>query len=244
MKQTYTNWKIAYLIIISMTSVVAIATIPQGSAATSHLVINESYYNYQDVYESAQWVEIYNPTESSQDISWWILRFDEMKGVNVFPSGTIIDSGAFIIVTRDITAFQSQFSVPDGTQVLDDDVMLENFAALPTGTLRLIDNNDNLVDHLVYGGGSGAAPFVAPPNSVARYKFGYDTDQCWEDFYVEIVPTPGEENRREYSPPGVGGVLIPIDKLVLLAPYIISASIILAATVATAVYVKRRNKEQ
>jgi len=38
---------------------------------------------------------------------------------------------------------------------------------------------------------------------------------------------------------GVGGIVIPIDKLALLAPYIGLASTIVAATVATAIYVKR-----
>ena len=46
--------------------------------------------------------------------------------------------------------------------------------------------------------------------------------------------------------PGVGGVLIPVDKLSLLAPYIGLTSIILVASVASAIYVKRvkRRKEK
>jgi hypothetical protein len=44
----------------------------------------------------------------------------------------------------------------------------------------------------------------------------------------------------------VGGIVVPIDKLGLLAPYIGLASTILAATVASTVYVKRikRRKEK
>lgn len=44
---------------------------------------------------------------------------------------------------------------------------------------------------------------------------------------------------REAPPPPVGGFCIPVDKLNLLAPYIGLASTILAATAATAIYVKR-----
>jgi hypothetical protein len=52
-----------------------------------------------------------------------------------------------------------------------------------------------------------------------------------------------------YTGPGpgpVGGILIPVDKFGLLAPYIGLTSTILVATVATAVYVKRvkRKKEK
>lgn len=49
-----------------------------------------------------------------------------------------------------------------------------------------------------------------------------------------------------YWPTGVGGIWLPVDKLGLLAPYIGTASMILVATVATAIYVKRvkRRKEK
>ena len=44
----------------------------------------------------------------------------------------------------------------------------------------------------------------------------------------------------------VGGIVVPVDKLALLAPYIALASTILVATAATTIYVKRvkRRKEK
>jgi len=45
------------------------------------------------------------------------------------------------------------------------------------------------------------------------------------------------EEKGQYV--GVGGIVVPVDKLALLAPYIGLASIILVAAVATAIYVKR-----
>jgi hypothetical protein len=47
-----------------------------------------------------------------------------------------------------------------------------------------------------------------------------------------------------FGPSPVGGIWIPVDKLALLAPYIALASTILAATAATALYVKHRKKKQ
>jgi len=44
--------------------------------------------------------------------------------------------------------------------------------------------------------------------------------------------------------PPVGGIVVPVDKLALLAPYIAYASAILVATAATAIYVKRVNRRQ
>ena len=48
---------------------------------------------------------------------------------------------------------------------------------------------------------------------------------------VKVVPPP--------PPQAIGGEMIPVDKLVLLVPYIGLASTILVAAVATAVYIKR-----
>jgi hypothetical protein len=75
------------------------------------------------------------------------------------------------------------------------------------------------------------------------------------DFYVpegEEITITGSVLSNVYSrspsvhPPGVGGVVVPVDKFALLAPYIALASTILVATAATAVYVKRvkRRKEK
>ena len=47
-----------------------------------------------------------------------------------------------------------------------------------------------------------------------------------------------------YEPTGVGGVIIPIDKLGLLAPYIISTSIIAVTATATIIYAKRKSKHR
>jgi hypothetical protein len=47
-----------------------------------------------------------------------------------------------------------------------------------------------------------------------------------------------------YTAITVGGTVVPVDKLVLLAPYIALASTILIATAATGIYVKRRKKKQ
>lgn len=41
------------------------------------------------------------------------------------------------------------------------------------------------------------------------------------------------------APCGVGGIIIPVDKLTLLTPYIALASTVIVATVATAIYAKR-----
>jgi len=59
-----------------------------------------------------------------------------------------------------------------------------------------------------------------------------------------FVETYGGKVTVYYQTRPVGGIWIPVDKLSLLAPYIGLVSTILVATVATAIYVKRRKKKQ
>jgi hypothetical protein len=80
------------------------------------------------------------------------------------------------------------------------------------------------------------------------------------NYQLDLIPekmrrVKTQEYARAHAPPPalipvtppVGGIWIPVDKLVLLAPYIALASTILIATAATTIYVKhakRRKKKQ
>jgi hypothetical protein len=61
-----------------------------------------------------------------------------------------------------------------------------------------------------------------------------------------VIATGDDDTYVKWSSTGVGGIVVPIDKLGLLAPYIGLASTILVATVATAICVRRvkRRKEK
>jgi parallel beta-helix repeat protein len=74
--------------------------------------------------------------------------------------------------------------------------------------------------------GIGDTPYVIDANNTDRYPL-------MNPWPCQITP-----------PPSVGGIWVPVDKLALLAPYIALASTILAATAATAIYVKHRKKKQ
>lgn len=148
-------------LMISIASSMMTLEIAKAVPTPTHIVINELYYAYQNFQEPKQWVEIYNPTGSSVDLSGWILAFSLVDGVNIFPSNTVIDPGEFLIVTHGRQAFGAEFTVPTGTQVIDDDDMLNNLVAPEKDTLELL-NATGVVDHLFYGGESGAAPFIAP----------------------------------------------------------------------------------
>ncbi len=75
------------------------------------------------------------------------------------------------------------------------------------------------------------------------FKLGTNRIEVWDDYlrfekYFPILCEPGATITFTFTG-GVGGIVIPIDKFGLLAPYIGLASTILVATVATVIYVKR-----
>jgi hypothetical protein len=62
--------------------------------------------------------------------------------------------------------------------------------------------------------------------------------------YFEFIASTHKITIQFGAPAAVGGILVPVDKFALLAPYIALASTILIATAATTIYVKRRKKKQ
>jgi TolB protein len=125
------------------------------------------------------------------------------------------------------------------------------FGTLPaaTGTWTLYVANNTWMTgraQIATGSVSGmpfkvtSAAWTSPSAGDYYFQAVYSGDtnyfgSSWSDpFTVHLV----------VSPPPVGGVVVPVDKFALLAPYIALASTILAATAATAIYVKHRKKKQ
>jgi hypothetical protein len=102
--------------------------------------------------------------------------------------------------------------------------------------------------------------WVIPPNGVKYWiRFDWDKDDVWDEIiYGEYISFTGSYWSKSYSHSpetvtiegnemkAVGGIVVPVDKSGLLAPYIGLASTILVATVATAICVRRvkRRKEK
>ena len=85
------------------------------------------------------------------------------------------------------------------------------------------------------------------------FKLGMNRIEIWDDYlwFEKYFPIPCELGATitftftgDVHPPGVGGIWIPVDKFGLLAPYIGLVSTIVVATVATAIYAKRRKEKQ
>jgi len=129
-------------------------------------------------------------------------------------------------------------------------INIQNFAFSPqnvtihTGDSVIWTNNDPVIYTLWFTNASdGSTYLLSPPmnpgtnwthtfpSNVALIYYDFDRLQIKGQLIIAPSAT-------------VGGVVVPIDKLALLVPYVVLANLVVAATIFTAVYVRRANHRE
>ena len=122
---------------------------PAGANGDS-VVINELAHSPND---GPDWLELHNPTALAIDVSNW-----SVDGVNAdIPTGTSIAPGDYLVLTRDVAEFQTEYPSFQGT-ILPMDGGLSGGGEL----LELIDAGGSVVDAVEYG---SVAPWPSEPSS-------------------------------------------------------------------------------
>jgi len=81
------------------------------------IIINEINYNSADTFPSKDWIEIFNRSSDSVDISGWYFCDNSINDNDfIFPENIIIHSGEYLVIAKDLEAFKSVF--PDVTNVI------------------------------------------------------------------------------------------------------------------------------
>lgn len=185
---------------------------------SDHVVISEVVFKLDGNAEKGEWIELYNPTSESVDLSGWQLGdavyWEDYERRYAFPEGTVIPAGETLVIARQavayrLLAYETQ-AVPDlewresdetpnlvRTLWGEDEFVLGNDG----DEVLLLDAEGRVVDVLVYGCGAYAqvAPFVDLDavyngNSLERWPAHRDTDDCVRDFRVRYSPAPGVVN--------------------------------------------------
>ena len=108
------------------------------------LVINEINYNASADFNTEDWIELYNPTAKTIDVSGWMLADDDSSADYVFPTNGQIAPNEFIVLSRDPKRFAQYW--PD----------IAVFGELPFGFssagdhLSLFNANGQIIDSLTY----------------------------------------------------------------------------------------------
>ncbi len=115
------------------------------TSRTGDLVINEINYNSSDTFDCDDWVELYNPADSSLDASGWEFRDEDDSHQFFLPVDTIIPADGYIVLVNDVSLFTACF--PNVTNYIGD----IGFGFSGGGeALRLYDANGTLVDSVSY----------------------------------------------------------------------------------------------
>lgn len=164
------------------------------SPDTAPVVINEIYYDVvSPEYGSEgnnEWVELYNTTDESIDITGWVL------GDQLLPT-TTIESHGFAVVTpgTGATSTQDFWTLPQGMSFIVVEGRITSSGLSNTGdTIILEDSSQQIMDAVSYGNKTDAfdpsISDVSEGHSVERIVAGFDTNQAsdWKD---QETPTPG-----------------------------------------------------
>ena len=109
------------------------------------VVINEINYHSEDSFDPDDWVEIYNNTDYTIDISNWKLMDSNTSHVFLIPKNTILHKGDFIVIAKDLDKFRNLF--PSVKNVIGE----TDFGFSAGGeVIKLFDDKWNLIDSVEY----------------------------------------------------------------------------------------------
>jgi len=117
----------------------------EDSSSQNEIVINEINYNSSNDFNPEDWIELYNNSGSTVNLSSWLFKDSEDDHIFTFPDSIFLESSGYLVLCRDTMAFSNLF--PEVRNYLGDfDFGLNNGGEL----IRLYDSSGNMVDSLTY----------------------------------------------------------------------------------------------
>lgn len=157
-------------------------------APNRNVVINEIHYNPDHNPIREEFIELYNPSNAPVNLSLWRLR-DAVD--YVFPNGTTIPAGGYLVIASDPATIQSRYGVtalgPWSGNLSSDGERI---------TLR--DPSDNIVDEVTYNVEFPwpiAADGNGPSMELINPALDNDLGSSWASPLNPAVPSPGAQNQ-------------------------------------------------
>lgn len=159
-----------------------------------HLLITEVYYDPDVLHTgtsdvSSEWIEIYNGTGVSVDVSGWSVA-DASGEFDLIPSGTSIASGSFLVLASSATTT----TLWGNTPMLNLGSTLNGGLVNTSDVVFLKNAASSTIDGVSYGADTNAfdpgTPDVGDGHSIKRSNLTTDTNTA-SDWIDEDTPTPG-----------------------------------------------------
>ena len=121
------------------------ATFSIDTSIANDIVINEINYNSAAAFDSGDWIELYNRSDRPVDLSGWVFSDSDPNHRFFFPSGTILDNDAYLVVIDDDSAFTSRFPA------VQNYIGETGFGLNGAGEfIMLLDEEERIIDTLTY----------------------------------------------------------------------------------------------
>ena len=163
-------------------------------AGVDHVVISEVYAEPDAAHGSTpahEWIELFNPTTSSVDISRWVIK--TAQAAQSLPANTSIPAKGYVIVAPSAVV-RTDWNIASSTQV----VVVENVFGTELRSagdrLLLLTAASSSVDALSWGDDtsvmSPAATAATVGRALIRSSLARDTNVA-QEWVVTSAPTPG-----------------------------------------------------
>ncbi len=183
------------------TQSVTINFVPTPVQSVGHLLISEVHYNPDTAHgkdgspDDNEWVEIYNPTGSSVNLTNWWIGDTATSSVDKIPDGTIIPAGGYLVVSQSSTTPSFWPSAPSSVFVSLENPIGGGLANSSDAVFLLNANGaTSTIDAVSWGANTmGLNPSVtnvADGHSIARSSLLTDSDTAG-DWIDRASPTFG-----------------------------------------------------
>lgn len=160
------------------------------TSAKPDIVINEINYNSDAEFDCEDWVELYNNTDSTVDLSGWIFKDENDDNSFIIPEGTELLHNAYIVLCSDTAKF-SQFFPAVKNKIGDLGFSISNGGEL----IRLLDRESRYIDSVRF---RDTIPWPLEPDgsgstlSLRNPSFDNSLAENWSS--SGLLGTPGTKN--------------------------------------------------
>ncbi len=168
--------------------------VPTGAVVISEVHYDVSAPGINSGNDNNEWVEIYNGTNATVDLSGWTLT--DNNASDALPEGTLLGAGEYLLVTA-TSSTKALFGIGDDVQIVVLGNQIGNgLAASATGDVVFLRNAESTtVDAVSWGtnvdGLNPGVVDVLQGHSIARSVLTNDTNTA-VDWVDRETPTPGQ----------------------------------------------------
>lgn len=176
-----------------------VASFSKDSTAGKEIVFNEINYNSSGAFNSGDWIELYNRSTTTVDISHWTFTDSNEDHQFTIPAGTMLEPDHYLALVENDTAFAARF--PGVTNYIG----TMDFGLDGSGEfIKLMNDDDQIMDSLTY---DDKAPWPTEPDG------GGATLELFDPASNNAMGENWRASKGNGSPGKRNSVLLSVEKL-------------------------------